>query len=126
MAGDSTVRNLPLGLFVCLFFFFQAEGGIRGAQEARGLGDVYKGQVSVDHDELSAAQDLERRLRRRWGRADGMTEPVCAYDDTSHADSALSDREAVPRTVDILRFGCPYLAKPVPYTHRRRPTTSPV
>ena len=28
---------------VC-FFFFQAEDGIRDAQESRGLGDVYKGQ----------------------------------------------------------------------------------
>jgi hypothetical protein len=70
-----------------------------------------EGVVSVDHDELSAAQNLERQLRRRWGRADGMTEPVCAYDDTSHADFALSDREAVPRTVDILGFGSHYLAK---------------
>ncbi len=38
--------------FVCFFFFlffffffFQAEDGIRGAQESRGLGDVYNGQV---------------------------------------------------------------------------------
>src|SRR5674536_205463 len=27
---------------VCCFFFFQAEDGIRDAQESRGLGDVYK------------------------------------------------------------------------------------
>ena len=30
---------------VCFFFFFQAEDGIRDAQESRGLGDVYKRQV---------------------------------------------------------------------------------
>ena len=30
----------------CLFFFFQAEDGIRDAQESRGLGDVYKRQES--------------------------------------------------------------------------------
>ena len=32
---------------VCVlsFFFFQAEDGIRDAQESRGLGDVYKRQV---------------------------------------------------------------------------------
>eukprot|EP00658_Telonema_sp_P-2_P007758 TRINITY_DN12885_c0_g1_i1.p1 TRINITY_DN12885_c0_g1~~TRINITY_DN12885_c0_g1_i1.p1 ORF type:complete len:297 (+),score=75.92 TRINITY_DN12885_c0_g1_i1:105-995(+) len=29
----------------CCFFFFQAEDGIRDAQESRGLGDVYKRQV---------------------------------------------------------------------------------
>ena len=28
-----------------VFFFFQAEDGIRDAQESRGLGDVYKRQV---------------------------------------------------------------------------------
>ena len=37
-------------LFACvsclsLFFFFQAEDGIRDAQESRGLGDVYKRQI---------------------------------------------------------------------------------
>ena len=32
--------------YVCLlFFFFQAEDGIRDAQESRGLGDVYKRQA---------------------------------------------------------------------------------
>ena len=30
---------------MCLFFFFQAEDGIRDAQESRGLGDVYKRQT---------------------------------------------------------------------------------
>ena len=29
----------------CVFFFFQAEDGIRDAQESRGLGDVYKRQM---------------------------------------------------------------------------------
>ena len=31
-------------VFLC-FFFFQAEDGIRDAQESRGLGDVYKRQA---------------------------------------------------------------------------------
>eukprot|EP00658_Telonema_sp_P-2_P067978 TRINITY_DN56916_c0_g1_i1.p1 TRINITY_DN56916_c0_g1~~TRINITY_DN56916_c0_g1_i1.p1 ORF type:complete len:132 (-),score=20.30 TRINITY_DN56916_c0_g1_i1:41-436(-) len=30
---------------MCFFFFFQAEDGIRDAQESRGLGDVYKRQL---------------------------------------------------------------------------------
>ena len=30
---------------MCCIFFFQAEDGIRDAQESRGLGDVYKRQV---------------------------------------------------------------------------------
>ena len=32
-------------MLVFFFFFFQAEDGIRDAQESRGLGDVYKRQV---------------------------------------------------------------------------------
>eukprot|EP00658_Telonema_sp_P-2_P002815 TRINITY_DN11043_c0_g1_i1.p1 TRINITY_DN11043_c0_g1~~TRINITY_DN11043_c0_g1_i1.p1 ORF type:complete len:187 (+),score=71.32 TRINITY_DN11043_c0_g1_i1:54-614(+) len=39
----SSVRT-SYGFF---FFFFQAEDGIRDAQESRGLGDVYKRQVST-------------------------------------------------------------------------------
>eukprot|EP00658_Telonema_sp_P-2_P043698 TRINITY_DN31592_c0_g1_i1.p1 TRINITY_DN31592_c0_g1~~TRINITY_DN31592_c0_g1_i1.p1 ORF type:complete len:161 (+),score=59.39 TRINITY_DN31592_c0_g1_i1:46-528(+) len=34
-----------------VFFFFQAEDGIRDAQESRGLGDVYKRQATVDYDQ---------------------------------------------------------------------------
>ena len=30
------------------FFFFQAEDGIRDAQESRGLGDVYKRQILLE------------------------------------------------------------------------------
>ena len=33
-----------MSLYVFFFFFFQAEDGIRDAQESRGLGDVYKRQ----------------------------------------------------------------------------------
>ena len=36
---------MDVGEFV--FLFFQAEDGIRDAQESRGLGDVYKRQVST-------------------------------------------------------------------------------
>eukprot|EP00658_Telonema_sp_P-2_P077994 TRINITY_DN7204_c0_g3_i2.p1 TRINITY_DN7204_c0_g3~~TRINITY_DN7204_c0_g3_i2.p1 ORF type:complete len:677 (-),score=215.91 TRINITY_DN7204_c0_g3_i2:624-2654(-) len=50
-----------------IFFFFQAEDGIRDAQESRGLGDVYKRQVRgwlCDHgngaDRLMSAVDLRR------------------------------------------------------------------
>ena len=42
------------------YFFFQAEDGIRVAQESRGLGDVYKRQVG---DGASFNQSLERAGR---------------------------------------------------------------
>eukprot|EP00658_Telonema_sp_P-2_P039694 TRINITY_DN2836_c0_g1_i1.p1 TRINITY_DN2836_c0_g1~~TRINITY_DN2836_c0_g1_i1.p1 ORF type:complete len:130 (-),score=29.77 TRINITY_DN2836_c0_g1_i1:143-532(-) len=35
---------------VLFFFFFQAEDGIRDAQESRGLGDVYKRQTVYGED----------------------------------------------------------------------------
>ena len=34
-----------IGMAAGLRFFFQAEDGIRDAQESRGLGDVYKRQI---------------------------------------------------------------------------------
>ena len=42
--GLSVLRDVILVCFV-YFFFFQAEDGIRDAQESRGLGDVYKRQL---------------------------------------------------------------------------------
>ena len=48
-----------------VFFFFQAEDGIRDAQESRGLGDVYKRQ-SLDGVKLQKPIDLydaERALK---------------------------------------------------------------
>ena len=32
---------------MCVFFFFQAEDGIRDLVRSRGLGDVYKRQVEI-------------------------------------------------------------------------------
>ena len=40
-----------INTFDC-FFFFQAEDGIRDAQESRGLGDVYKRQSHTDTEVL--------------------------------------------------------------------------
>ena len=44
------------------FFFFQAEDGIRDAQESRGLGDVYKRQVHdrTASDVCRAAEGLKK------------------------------------------------------------------
>ena len=41
---------------VRVFFFFQAEDGIRDLVRSRGLGDVYKRQVLVHLEHRSAAQ----------------------------------------------------------------------
>eukprot|EP00658_Telonema_sp_P-2_P064659 TRINITY_DN537_c0_g1_i5.p1 TRINITY_DN537_c0_g1~~TRINITY_DN537_c0_g1_i5.p1 ORF type:complete len:314 (+),score=83.46 TRINITY_DN537_c0_g1_i5:124-1065(+) len=49
---------------VFFFFFFQAEDGIRDAQESRGLGDVYKRQVSTQSTGIfkSRGMELSRNL----------------------------------------------------------------
>ena len=46
------------------FFFFQAEDGIRDAQESRGLGDVYKRQVCGDFQ----ARRMDARYRDKDGK----------------------------------------------------------
>src|SRR5678816_4216766 len=59
------------------FFFFQAEDGIRDAQESRGLGDVYKRQVRSSptlpvrmptgpNARDANAKDHDHRLRWKW------------------------------------------------------------
>ena len=47
MSSDSRLCGVEIGLTLALVvvFFFQAEDGIRDAQESRGLGDVYKRQM---------------------------------------------------------------------------------
>ena len=71
-----------------------------------------EGVVSVDHGELGAAQELERRLRRRWGRADGESESDAAYHGASHSDMPLlGDHAAIPRSVALLGYGAHYLSR---------------
>ena len=53
------MRRTFVGSDMCIcnwFFFFQAEDGIRDAQESRGLGDVYKRQVPAVPGVIGAEQ----------------------------------------------------------------------
>ena len=54
----------------CFVFFFQAEDGIRDAQESRGLGDVYKRQFAdtlrdetPDQEEVLSSLEEQEGLR---------------------------------------------------------------
>ena len=51
-------------IYICLFFFFQAEDGIRDLVRSRGLGDVYKRQrvdvVSVPDALMSEPSEVIR------------------------------------------------------------------
>ena len=55
------------------FFFFQAEDGIRDAQESRGLGDVYKRQRQgcVFAKQQEQAEKIGSKSRRRAGAMAG-------------------------------------------------------
>ena len=46
-------------------FFFQAEDGIRDLVRSRGLGDVYKRQVSDLEERLRKSEAKKRQLQRR-------------------------------------------------------------
>ena len=57
-----------------MFFFFQAEDGIRALVRSRGLGDVYKRQVPTDAeaagvDRLAAGGRSRRRAAGHRGAA---------------------------------------------------------
>ena len=82
-----------------LFFFFQAEDGIRDLVRSRGLGDVYKRQCP-------------------------MTRAVCmASDDPQivHGDTSSLPRERHGARHTFTGRGCD--AEPVSYTHLTLPTS---
>ena len=66
MVGSVATECVDVVLFIYMFFFFfQAEDGIRDAQESRGLGDVYKRQVlGFSSRGRDGCTDLRRETRR--------------------------------------------------------------
>ena len=53
--SDVNLRRVPDAM--CVYFFFQAEDGIRDLVRSRGLGDVYKRQVRGDATRPRAPRD---------------------------------------------------------------------
>eukprot|EP00658_Telonema_sp_P-2_P048922 TRINITY_DN37210_c0_g1_i1.p1 TRINITY_DN37210_c0_g1~~TRINITY_DN37210_c0_g1_i1.p1 ORF type:complete len:153 (+),score=13.00 TRINITY_DN37210_c0_g1_i1:41-499(+) len=60
---DDKYVSADLFLF---FFFFQAEDGIRDAQESRGLGDVYKRQVSTQSTGKQHWEKVAFLMKEHW------------------------------------------------------------
>ena len=57
-------------------FFFQAEDGIRDAQESRGLGDVYKRQTSsTTNPEYQPMTNTSRKILLTMTKENGTHQP---------------------------------------------------
>eukprot|EP00658_Telonema_sp_P-2_P004326 TRINITY_DN11624_c0_g1_i1.p1 TRINITY_DN11624_c0_g1~~TRINITY_DN11624_c0_g1_i1.p1 ORF type:complete len:547 (+),score=137.91 TRINITY_DN11624_c0_g1_i1:44-1684(+) len=81
-------------------FFFQAEDGIRDAQESRGLGDVYKRQHSLS----SAARTMPKNKKR--GRVEDATAAILALSQRVGLEPAARPKRS--------RRGNPGVSEPVP------------
>ena len=80
-------------LYCIIFFFFQAEDGIRDLVRSRGLGDVYKRQVVARFDsELSRIQALGRMLA---DNGDGEAGKVPASACLLYTSDAADERSSV-------------------------------
>ena len=77
-------------VFLC-FFFFQAEDGIRDAQESRGLGDVYKRQITTTPPISITTLSMLTMSRRKPTDMDSDTERAinCLLYTSDAADDLL-------------------------------------
>ena len=66
--GHARLREL-------LFFFFQAEDGIRDLVRSRGLGDVYKRQT-IKHGRVELACVVPRQIARPFSAATNFLDVV--------------------------------------------------
>src|SRR5678815_5828035 len=102
---------------IFFFFFFQAEDGIRDAQESRGLGDVYKRQgLHVGHPEGYTATDIIARYKRLSGFSvlhpmgwDAFGLPAEQYAVKTGQHPALTTRDNVAKfKAQLKRIGFSY------------------
>ena len=66
-------------LLLVLFFFFQAEDGIRDLVRSRGLGDVYKRQLQrswMHADAMLSSLQMSGATRWRTSNCSPITRPV--------------------------------------------------
>ena len=115
---------------VCVFFFFQADDGIRDAQESRGLGDVYKRQDFADRILLPARpvfEPFDGGLEILYLLSETLTARLRVELDGITSRWRLSLRNAGAETLSVLPV-FPLIGglTPVSYTHLTPPTTHPV
>ena len=77
--------------FVFFFFLFQAEDGIRDAQESRGLGDVYKRQDVDSGSRKEVVMITEKGYMNRYNADEIsiMAPPSCLLYTSDAADDLL-------------------------------------
>src|SRR5674536_379115 len=71
------IRSL-VGVYFCIrdSFFFQAEDGIRDAQESRGLGDVYKRQMYSWQGTIEEDEEYALSIKTKTELVDKVTARV--------------------------------------------------
>eukprot|EP00658_Telonema_sp_P-2_P069047 TRINITY_DN58107_c0_g1_i1.p1 TRINITY_DN58107_c0_g1~~TRINITY_DN58107_c0_g1_i1.p1 ORF type:complete len:153 (-),score=46.17 TRINITY_DN58107_c0_g1_i1:46-504(-) len=92
-----------VGTVCCSFFFFQAEDGIRDAQESRGLGDVYKRQAN----HIGPLVEKLKRAQIRLILRTSMEEAVAAIANFSTVGSLLCVVTSFPQLVARVPEGLP-------------------
>ena len=114
--------SVEVSPMLVLFFFFQAEDGIRDLVRSRGLGDVYKRQL-WDFEANSRAVLAE--LHAEFGLAEMGVDGdafIPAYEEVNVALWARMEAGTIPKEViRALRFN--QALEPVSYTHLTLPTS---
>ena len=84
----SNLDRAELVVRVCLFFFFQAEDGIRDRSPSRGLGDVYKRQGIKMPKKLNVFESRMRDLLKKYATR-GKIDIFINYEDDSESQVNL-------------------------------------
>eukprot|EP00656_Telonema_subtile_P005059 TRINITY_DN12299_c0_g1_i2.p1 TRINITY_DN12299_c0_g1~~TRINITY_DN12299_c0_g1_i2.p1 ORF type:complete len:309 (+),score=75.64 TRINITY_DN12299_c0_g1_i2:21-947(+) len=89
---------------VLLFFFFQAEDGIRDLVRSRGLGDVYKRQVSTqstgNRNSTMSASEVNQAYSKKAAGYDTFRSPAPGIEEI------VACLEDLPAGLDVLDLGC--------------------
>ena len=108
-------------MYVCFFFFFQAEDGIRDLVRSRGLGDVYKRQRLVWANRLSG------ELVQPFGSTDVVPLSQRVFLGGRNSLRGFSRNSVGPRgelgNVVGGDLGLAYTTEPVSYTNLTLPTS---
>ena len=79
--------------YFCFFFFFQAEDGIRDLVRSRGLGDVYKRQLSISRDRKTCYP--RPRFFSATGNRSAWRAPMLIYSCLLYTSDAADERSSV-------------------------------